>query len=199
MRSSSSASRCRPSFSGRSPADRPANPPLLRRGRRPDRVPPCPGKAAEADRLASPSESGPWESPPGPASPLHRQAGRPGEGDRKLTHQEPIRSSSEVTASVEFEKNSKPSRRRTAVDSDFNAFSTLRGSRDRDRNTAEHDPSPGGNARASSSENANQQWDSRRMTGVHVSGHARLDLHGAPCLPGTSRRGPGGRIGARVA
>jgi hypothetical protein len=38
-----------------------------------------------------------------------------------------------------FEKNSKPMRRRSCVDFDFNDFSGLRGSDERDKTTAEWD------------------------------------------------------------
>jgi hypothetical protein len=40
---------------------------------------------------------------------------------------------------VAFEKNSKPTRRRGCVDFDFNDFSGLQGSDERDRTTAEWD------------------------------------------------------------
>jgi hypothetical protein len=58
-----------------------------------------------------------------------------------------------------FEKNSKPVRRRSCVDFDFEDFSGLRGSDERDRTTAEWDWLPDAAAGSTSLWN----WESERV------------------------------------
>ena len=64
---------------------------------------------------------------------------RRGTGQRQRQRQGRAAEMALWPAIAAFEKNSKPMRRRSCVDSDFSDFSGLRGSDERDRPTAEWD------------------------------------------------------------